>query len=296
MNAASLDVDWSVVARRNSRSVQTLIGWIFWDPGAVSRYEQLGLTGPLGYIAARGYPFSGAGREALSAAFGSITPVAINLVFDRLGDQRGFEPFWHARNAAVHDGLAAHAPDVRRDLTEWGPHLWTVVQDLDRVARPLFASHLEIERSLDPLIDAWHAVNCLREWRGDSHWAVVATHELSAGEASILHNAWLRYDDDWISLSRGNSKESIDNAWDLLTQKGLAFDRHVNSDGLQLRQRIEDQTDLAASQIWRRLGVERSREFATVFEPACEALLARVDESAGINYQPASRVRAPWVF
>ena len=35
--------DWTAVAKRNSRSVQTTVGWIFWDPGAIARYEALGL-------------------------------------------------------------------------------------------------------------------------------------------------------------------------------------------------------------------------------------------------------------
>ncbi len=36
---------WFDITRRNSRSVQTTIGWIFWDPGAARRYETLGLRG-----------------------------------------------------------------------------------------------------------------------------------------------------------------------------------------------------------------------------------------------------------
>src|SRR5262245_31888415 len=56
--------DWVDITRRNSRSVQTTIGWIFWDPGAVARYEQLGLPGPLGYIASRAAPLGPAGADA----------------------------------------------------------------------------------------------------------------------------------------------------------------------------------------------------------------------------------------
>lgn len=31
---------------RNARSVQTTIGWIFWDPGAVARFEGLATHAP----------------------------------------------------------------------------------------------------------------------------------------------------------------------------------------------------------------------------------------------------------
>ena len=37
--------DWFEITRRNARSVQTTIGWIFWDPGAVARYERSGCPG-----------------------------------------------------------------------------------------------------------------------------------------------------------------------------------------------------------------------------------------------------------
>ena len=55
--------DWVEITRRNARSVQTTIGWIFWDPGAVERYERLGLPGPLGYIASRAAPLGPAGSR-----------------------------------------------------------------------------------------------------------------------------------------------------------------------------------------------------------------------------------------
>jgi hypothetical protein len=42
---------------------------------------------------------------------------------------------------------------------------------------------------------------------------------------------------------------------------------------------------------WQLLGEASSEEFAVLFEPSCELLLARVDETAGVNYQPASRQR-----
>jgi hypothetical protein len=40
------------------------------------------------------------------------------------------------------------------------------------------------------------------------------------------------------------------------------------------------------------LGEAASIRFADEFEPPCEQLLARVDLTAGTNYQPASRLRS----
>jgi hypothetical protein len=58
-----------------------------------------------------------------------------------------------------------------------------------------------------------------------------------------------------------------------------------------LRQRIEDDTDRLTTRPWELLGAASARRFADELEPPCELLLARVDETAGPNYQPASRVR-----
>ena len=64
--------DWFDITRRTARSVQTTIGWIFWDPGAVARYAELGIpkdfAGPLGYMAARCAPIAAAGPDAVIAA------------------------------------------------------------------------------------------------------------------------------------------------------------------------------------------------------------------------------------
>jgi hypothetical protein len=116
--------DWFEITRRNARSVQTTIGWIFWDPGAVARYEALGLpadfAGPLGYIGARAAPLAVAGPAAVIAAFGSISPLGIQAVFDLLGDPARFADLWAARDAAVVEGLQT-APAIVDPLVEHGP-------------------------------------------------------------------------------------------------------------------------------------------------------------------------------
>jgi hypothetical protein len=289
--------DWLEITRRNARSVQTTIGWIFWDPGAVRRYAELGLpeqlAGPLGYMAARCAPLAGAGPDAVIAAFGSISPQAIRGVFGLLQTPERFAQMWEARDEAVVAGLRDHAPDIVEPLMEIGPDLWNVVEQLPLVGRTFFGAHLTMPRPSDPLLSGWHAVNCLREWRGDTHWAIVVAHGLGHAEASILHNAWLGYERDWLPRSRGTSDTDLEFGWTALEALGVVKEGTVSDDGLRLRQRIEDETDRLTTLPWRLLGEERSHWFAEVFEPPCSLLLGRVDETAGPNYQPASRVRDP---
>lgn len=287
--------DWTGVVRRNSRSVQTTIGWIFWDPGAARRYAAVGLpeqlAGPLGYMASRAAPLAGAGPDAVIAAFGSISPMGIRGAFALLQTPERFMEVWHARNEAVVEGLHEHAPDIVAPLVGLGPVLWPVVAALPVAGRTFFAAHLALPRPADPLLSGWHAVNCLREWRGDTHWALVVAAGLTHAEASILHNAWLGYETDWLARSRGTSDDDLEAGWRALADKGLAEGRTVLDAGVRLRQHLEDDTDRLTVLPWRLLGEERARRFAEEFEPPCEALLRRVDVTAGPNYQPASRVR-----
>jgi hypothetical protein len=285
------DAGWLDATRRNARSVQTLVGWIFWDPGALARYEMLGVPGPFGYIASRCAPLAPAGPAAVIAAFGSISPAAIRHTFDLVADATTFAALWEARDAAVVEGLATYAPSVVESLADIGPVLWPVIDALPSVGRTFFAAHLDMARPTDPILSGWHAINCLREWRGDTHWALVAGEGLSGVEASILHNAWLGYESDWIPISRGTSAEDLDTGWSALTRRGLAVKRSVTPEGIALRQEIEDKTDTASEAVWRRLGEVVTLRFPEEFEAGCDLLLRRVDVTAGPNYQPASRIR-----
>jgi hypothetical protein len=271
--------------------VQTTIGWIFWDPAAVANLDALGVPDPFGYIAGRCAPLGPAGPDAVVAAFGSISPVGIGIAFELVAQHTTFDACWTARDAAVVEGLETHAPAIVERLRGLGPELWAVVDALPPVGGVFFAAHRRMERPTDPLLSGWHAVNCLREWRGDTHWAIVAGAGLDGTEASIVHNAWLGYERDWLARSRGSSPDEIATAWASLEARGLAAGGEVTDAGIALRQHIEDETDRVGTRPWRLLGRDASIAFARDLEPPCEALLARVDVTAGPNYQPASRLR-----
>ena len=149
------DDEWAALTRRIARSVQTTVGWIFWDPGAVRRYEALGLPGPLGYMAARGAPIGALGPEAMAAAFGSITPVGIAIAAGLVAEHTTFDAVWDARNAAVLDGLHEHAPAICEPLAAHAESLWQVVEQLPTTGRVLFAAHLRMARPDDAVLSGW---------------------------------------------------------------------------------------------------------------------------------------------
>ena len=280
---------------RIARSVQTTVGWIYFDPGAEARYVELGLPEQfargLGYIGGRCAPLAPAGPDAVIASFGTISERGIRAVFDLLGDRSRFAELWAARDEAVLEGLRAYAPSIEEPLVTHGPKLWELVDQMPLIGRTFFGAHVTMPRPEDPLLSGWHAVNCLREWRGDTHWAIVVAAGLTHPEASILHNAWVGYPGDWMAESRGSTPEEIAAGWAALEAKGFAADGVVTDAGVALRQRIEDDTDRLTTLPWELFGVAETLALAEELEPPCEQLLARVDVTAGERYQPASRLR-----
>ncbi|MFM7063572.1 MAG: SCO6745 family protein [Actinomycetes bacterium] len=284
--------DWPSLSARASFASHRLIGWIYWDPAAVARYAVLGVEGGVGYyVASRGAPLAAAGHQAVAAAFYSIHPGFVQVALDLAAVVTTWEAVTDARNAAVGEGLRELVPEICDDLSALGPDLWAAADALPVSGRVLFAAHRQWPRPDDPLVSAWLAVNCIREWRGDTHWAVLAAEGLGGTQAGLLHNAFLDYPANWIPRSRGADDEALAAAMEDLEARGLATDGTVNADGLALRQRIEDRTDLLCEQAWRTLGASRTLEFLQLVEPVGDRLLARIDETAGPEWMPAARRR-----
>jgi len=134
-------------------------------------------------------------------------------------------------------------------------------------------------------------VNCIREWRGDTHFAVLASEGISATQAGLLHNAFLNYPTDWIPRSRGSDDAALSSAYADLEARGLAADGVVNDAGLALRARIEERTDSLCELAWRSLGVDLTNAFLALVEPVGDRLVSRIDETAGTEWMPAARTR-----
>jgi hypothetical protein len=188
-------------------------------------------------------------------------------------------------------GLREFAPELVEPLGAMTDDLWAVVHDLDGAGRVLFAAHRDAPRSDDPVVDAWLAVNAIREWRGDTHWALIVAAGLSGVQAGLLHDAWMGYPGEWIPRSRGADDDGIATALADLERRGLATDGRVNDAGIALRQQIEDDTDRIAEIPWRAYGADRTDAFVGLMAAPGEKLLARIDETAGPNWMPAARER-----
>lgn len=285
--------DWQLIASRASLVSHRLIGWIYWDPDAIEAYTALGVPNGAGYyIASRAAPLAPAGHQAVSAAFYSIHPAFIEYSLSTAAAHTTWERIMEVRNRAVGEGLRRYVPEIVDELAALGEPLWAVADGLPEAGRVCFAAHRQAPRDADPVVSAWLAVNCLREWRGDTHFALLVAADIDRVQAGILHDAHLNYG-GWIARSRGADDAALAAAFADLEQRGLAEGDRVNSAGEALRRRIEEHTDELCQRIWRELGVETSRRFIELIEPVGPRLLARIDETAGPQWMPAARERRP---
>lgn len=284
--------DWTMLSARASFASHRLIGWIYWDPVAIERYTALGVPDGFGYyVASRGAPLAPAGHQAVAAAFYSIHPGFIELCLATAAQHTTFDRVIEERNAAVGEGLRAHVPQICGGLAALGPRLWDAADRMPSSGRVLFAAHRQCERPDDPVVSAWLALNCLREWRGDTHFAVLAAADLSGTQAGILHNAHLNYPEHWIPRSRGADDEALAIAMQDLASRGLAEHGRVNDAGLALRSEIEATTDRLCERAWRLLGEDTAGELLDLVEPVGDRLVERIDRTAGPEWMPAARER-----
>ncbi len=286
--------DWMDLTRRAALASHRLVGWIFWDPKGVENYAALGVPDGLGYyIATRGATLGDGGNAAVTAAFGSIHGDFVAMALDLCRQHTTFEAAAAARDAAVVDGLRQYAPEVCDGLASLGGPMWDAADSLPIAGRVLFGTLRDWPRSDDPLLSAWLAVNCIREWRGDTHWAIQIAEDLDGTMAGILDGAWRNYASDWLPRSRGADDAALDAAMARLTERGLVTDGSVNDAGIAYRQELEDRLDRMCAPAWQHLGERRTVEFLDLVEPVGPALVRRIDETAGPNWMPAARDREP---
>lgn len=287
--------DWTRLSTRAALASHRLVGWIYWDPGAIERFNALGVPATAAYsyyIASRGAPLLPAGHQALAAAFYSIHPAFVQMSVDAALAHTTFGAIYEARNDAVGAGLAEHFPELCDGLAGLAEPAWAAVDVLPLSGRVLFGAHRQMPRPDDPVVSGWLAFNCMREWRGDTHFAVLTAEDITGTQAGILDDARRNYG-GWIPRSRGADDAALAVAFADLEARGLAEGGEVNDAGLALRDSIEERTDRLTARGWQNLGEDLTVAFLDLVEPLGTRLVDRIDQTAGPNWMPAARDRAP---
>ncbi len=293
--------DWPSLTARAGVACHHLIGWMMWDPGAVAGYADLGVPEGRGWVVA--WRLASLGPvlpEVAAAAPDTIHPADVEGVLDQARGVADPEEILAVRDAAVEPGLDDIAPGLGPRLAELAPDLWRGVDAVHAGARPLFAAHRARPRPEPPAspLSAWLAANCLREYRGDNHWALCASEDLDDVEVGLLHSAMVDPEEyggeEWIARSRGGDDAAVAAGWDRLAAKGLASTGGhrppvLNDAGRRFRAELERRTDALTAPAWQAVGEEATETFCRAVEAHQDAFLARIDATAGPRWMPAVR-------
>ena len=283
--------DWRALSSRAAFGSHRLVGWIFWDPVGIERYAALGVPNGLGYyVTTRAGALVGAGADVVTAAYYSIHADFIGVSIDELLKVATPADAVRVRDEAVVAGLRSYVPDICDDLAALAEPLWAAADTLAVSGRAMFAAQLRHRRTDDPLLSAWLAVNCIREWRGDTHFAIQIAEDITGTEAGILDGAWRNYDDDWLPRSRGADDAALASAYARLAARGLVVDGRVTDEAIAFRISLEDRLNDITANAWQHLGETETVRFCELAERAGDRLIARIDATAGDKWMPAGRL------
>lgn len=286
--------DWTSLCARAGTAGHDLVGWLMWDAEAIADYEALGVENGAGWIVAwRLAPLGDISAAAAAAATFSISPAIVEMV---MGFYRGVtttEAMCEVRDRSALRGLESIAPGLNDQLAPLAEDLWRGVDNVHFGARPMFAALREAPRPEPGALSAWLAANCLRELRGDNHWALCAAADLDGVEVGLLHAAMVdgaEYEsEEWIARSRGNDDAAIESGWQRLQQKGFAEGSALTDAGRQFRLDLERRTDELTLPAWQAVGEEATIAFCEAVEPHHQAFLDRINQTAGPRWMPALR-------
>jgi hypothetical protein len=120
---------------------------------------------------------------------------------------------------------------------------------VQRIGRPLFAGLFDMSWPPEPVGQLWRACDLLREFRGDSHIAAVASTGLTPVEMNILTELWLGMPMLTYTATRAWSEEQMGRAIDGLEARGWLVGEELTEAGRAGRQEIEDRTDSAEQRL-----------------------------------------------
>lgn len=143
--------------------------------------------------------------------------------------------------------------------------------------RAMFAAHVALAWPTEPHVALWHALNLLREHRGDGHTSAMLAARLSPSQAAPMLIATTGEN------RSGRSWSWSDASWNAavasLQERGWLNDAGLPTDeGWAARMRVEEETDALAFALWETLGTDKTHRLWSLL---CDLLQPLLDQGAG---------------
>lgn len=266
---------------------------IHFAPERRSATDDLGLKGGwMSYFACRAAPLGAVEASVAAALFFSFKPAMVARAIPDAWQYARPEAVLDARAEAMDRALRrVLGDDVVRsaDVARAAELATAAVAECDMTGRAMGAANQGVTPPDEPHLQLWQALTAVREHRGDGHVHCLAAAGLTPAQALVLQAATGRSPEDGLRANRGWSDDDWLAARTALAERGLVHDDGtITASGLELRQRIEDDTDRLAAPVITAIGDERAGELVELLKP----LATRVMEAGAV---PAhNNMGVPW--
>ena len=228
------------------------------------------------YYAFRSAPMGRASAETVIATYYNFAPDLVRKYVPRVWDIADpaavIDLLLEVIDAAMGNALADYAGNA--ELVELAELLTAACATAFTrpEGRPLFAGIAAIPWPDAPHSQVWFGMHALREFRGDGHIAVLATHNLSGLEALALHGAMGMFPADALRKSRRWEQGPWDATVADLRARGLleADEVVLSEQGRAFRDDIEHQTDVVTMPAYTEIGEKGVRRILELAPPIVE--------------------------
>jgi hypothetical protein len=126
----------------------------------------------------------------------------------------------------------------------------------------------------EPHLRLWQALTAIREYRGDGHVHCLVDAGVLPAHALVLQAATGRSPEDGLRANRGWTEDDWAASARVLVDRGLVDgEGHITATGIELRQRIEDDTDRLAAPIVSAIGDAVAEELVSLLRPLATAVM-----------------------
>ena len=250
---------------------------IYYAPERRAATDDLGLKGGwMSYFGCRAAPLGAVEAPVVTALFFNFAPAMVARSIPYAWRFASPAALLDARMDAMDRSLRRVLGDVvgAASVARAAELASAAVAGCDMTGRPMGAANQAVIASDEPHLQLWQALTAIREHRGDGHVHSLVRAGVAPSHALVLQAASGRSPEDGLRANRGWSDDDWAAAAEALAGTGLV-DREgrVTAAGLDLRQRIEDDTDRLAAPIVGAIGDAGAEELVSLLRPLATAVM-----------------------
>ncbi|MDQ3503334.1 MAG: hypothetical protein M3486_06940 [Actinomycetota bacterium] len=269
------------ISRKTWRALEPVHAQVYFAPENQQEYAALGFdvkANPLaGYFPARAAAMGAVSAATVQATFFNFSEVAVAFGMDKAWETASPQQLIEARYRGVDAALRRLCGDLldTPEVVDAVSLARTATQGCTPYGRPLYAGNAALPWPEVPHLQLFHAITLLREFRGDGHIAALVVEGISGLEAAVMHvaqgDAWTR---EPLRKTRVYTTEQWDAACVRLRERGWLDGQEAFTDlGREVRQRVEDRTDVLALPPWEHLGEDGCARLRALVRPLSQAVL-----------------------